>query len=459
MVKNGFLVMIGGFFLLNAYAQTQPKFIITPATANGNVANISTLGQATLSYQVRNNTDLTRQLTLGFIPGVSLISGSTNNCPNPFTLAPNASCTMTIGINGSQVKSTAIHRGPIVCKTEGAGDNSPSPFLCSQPSVADALNVSIVPAFIYNGSFAEPIVERCFVDSATGKVSDCIDSGAILTTAYPAIGMTLNSSRTLLYVLSYTAPARVTRCVVDKFNGLISDCQATSLSTTATGANQQNIALNPNDSKIYITFAGNNGTDKQIYMCTVNLSTGLVNNDCVASATLGPRAGDGGYFRPIDITINKAGTMAYVSGDYYPNVEPPASTGIVSCSISQSTGLFTTCANLEAPVAGGVTAITLTADQTQLYTLGLDYSDDNLGYISLCNIPSNGVVNSCTPAGPFDFGFGSGLVVNSQKTMAYVAAQRYGQISECPIDTATGLVKTCKNEAQTNVEPHVLALR
>lgn len=93
-------------------------------------------------YQIVNNTKITRILTMVPIPGVTQLLGP-NLCGNPFILAPQASCLLNLQLNASLM--TSIHSGPVICKTKGSGDNSPSPFLCSQPSFQEQLNVEVSP--------------------------------------------------------------------------------------------------------------------------------------------------------------------------------------------------------------------------------------------------------------------------------------------------------------------------
>ncbi|KTD61869.1 serine hydrolase domain-containing protein [Legionella spiritensis] len=93
-------------------------------------------------YQIVNNTKISRLLTMSPIDGVNQLTGS-GLCSNPFLLAPNQSCILNLQLNASLMKS--VHSGPVICKTKGGGDNSPSPFLCSQPSFQDQLNVEITP--------------------------------------------------------------------------------------------------------------------------------------------------------------------------------------------------------------------------------------------------------------------------------------------------------------------------
>ncbi|MFC3907747.1 RCC1 domain-containing protein [Legionella dresdenensis] len=121
-----------------SYATATPKFTITPLTST--TLRVSQSDIAVVNYQVTNNTQITRQLTIQPITGVAQITGG-GNCSSPFTLAPHQSCTLSLRINGSQMTGN-INGGPVVCKTFGSGNSQPDPFLCSQPAVSGVLNVT-----------------------------------------------------------------------------------------------------------------------------------------------------------------------------------------------------------------------------------------------------------------------------------------------------------------------------
>ena len=109
---------------------TQPKFTIIPTIP---VRNILT---SVAQYRVTNQTKITRSLTIVPIQGVSQIIGGINSCGTVFTLAQGESCLLTL------TSSTTISDTPVqVCKTN-YNDNNPDPFLCSQTSPEDNLNLS-----------------------------------------------------------------------------------------------------------------------------------------------------------------------------------------------------------------------------------------------------------------------------------------------------------------------------
>ncbi len=131
-------------FMLHAVAQ--PKFTLVPMTPT--TLSLNPTDTAVVQYRVTNQTNITRTLTIMPIAGITQITTPTLlvpnlECPNPFTLASMQSCLLTLELNGSSLPDR-VTNGPVVCKTQGPGNNSPDPILCSQPSQADSLNITLL---------------------------------------------------------------------------------------------------------------------------------------------------------------------------------------------------------------------------------------------------------------------------------------------------------------------------
>lgn len=145
MSKKNFLNFLIIFFLGGIsvlYAATQPKFSIIPTTST-NVL-IPRDNFQVVQYRVTNNTKITRTLTMKPIPGITQNTIGPGFCGNPFTLAHGESCLLTLPIIASQLQTHRISGGPVICKTQSDSDNSPNPFLCSQPAKADILRVLLI---------------------------------------------------------------------------------------------------------------------------------------------------------------------------------------------------------------------------------------------------------------------------------------------------------------------------
>ncbi|MDR3504317.1 MAG: serine hydrolase [Legionella sp.] len=96
----------------------------------------------TVQYTVKNNSKKIRTLTLKPMPGVEEVSG-TGLCHSPFNLAPGQSCFLNLKLTASQM-GAGSHAGPVVCQAKG-NTNIPNPLLCYGPSLADQLNIKIIP--------------------------------------------------------------------------------------------------------------------------------------------------------------------------------------------------------------------------------------------------------------------------------------------------------------------------
>ena len=123
------------------HAETQPKFTIIPTTPTTLAVQFNQV--ATIQYLLTNQTKVTRTLNIS-IPSIRGVTQTSNigDCTNPVTLAPHQSCNLTLKVVGL-ILPVGVNSGAIkVCKTKGAGDYSPDPFLCSQTSQSNELHVT-----------------------------------------------------------------------------------------------------------------------------------------------------------------------------------------------------------------------------------------------------------------------------------------------------------------------------
>ncbi|KTD53680.1 protein with a bacterial immunoglobulin-like domain protein [Legionella santicrucis] len=132
-------------------ALSKPTFSIVATTPTQVI--VPSTGAVKVHYQVTNNTKLTRTLTMVPIKGISQNTSGLENCKSPFTLAPNQSCLLSLQLNGNELPASYLG-GPMVCKTNGPKDPSPSPFLCSRPSAESILSIKVAPLLaikVYHG--------------------------------------------------------------------------------------------------------------------------------------------------------------------------------------------------------------------------------------------------------------------------------------------------------------------
>jgi alpha-tubulin suppressor-like RCC1 family protein len=140
-MKKTILGLLIASLAINAGSASKPKFSVVPV-GNPNV-NLPLLGIQAVAFQVTNNTKLTRTLTFKPTNGVIQNTTGPGVCKSPFTLAYGQSCFLTLIASENNADFNFSNEGPIVCKTNGNGDNNPNPFLCSQPDENQRLTISI----------------------------------------------------------------------------------------------------------------------------------------------------------------------------------------------------------------------------------------------------------------------------------------------------------------------------
>jgi hypothetical protein len=137
-IKRLFSRMIVGtvlFFLMISIHAGTPLWTFLPLTPT--TISVSVSGSATIQYTVTNKSRKSHTLVMTRITGISQIT-TAGNCPNPFTLGYLQSCTLTLQVSGSKLQGNVLG-GPKVCQ-QGP------PFQCYQPSQANSLNITLIPA-------------------------------------------------------------------------------------------------------------------------------------------------------------------------------------------------------------------------------------------------------------------------------------------------------------------------
>jgi len=123
-------------------AAAQPLFEIIPLTQS--TLQLGRNQVVTVQYRVTNKTSVTRSLTMQPVVGITQQISGDNYCDNPFTLTTNQSCLLSLSLDGSMLSSN-VKSIPVICKTQGNGDNSPDPFLCSRPSFLNSIQITGIP--------------------------------------------------------------------------------------------------------------------------------------------------------------------------------------------------------------------------------------------------------------------------------------------------------------------------
>lgn len=420
--QNKSLLFIASMFIMLSSTMlhaAEAKFNIVPVGDTITSFLLPSNFTETVRYQVTNQTKITRTLTIQPITGVSQTTTGDGVCVSPFTLASQQSCILTLVINGSQVPATGINGGPVVCKTKGANNTNPDPSLCSQPSRANTLAVSITTAgqraYIAN-QFGNSI-SFCQVNPATGFLSNC----AITATGLGGPeGVGFNPAGTFFYAANATNNT-VTVCQVNTATGALSGC------TNAGGSGfdlPDGIAFSPDGTILYVS---NGGGGSSVSACLINTATGQLSS-CVTNTS--PTFGTAG-----DMAVNAAGTLAYIVNRSNDTVSV--------CNVSGQT--VNSCNDLSGSFINAPEGITLSP-------LGLRAYIANAGdaKIILCDIRQDGtgLLANCSPtSGEFR---GTGNVgINSLGTFAYVPNEITNEVFVCNVDLATGQLSSCQRSRGT----------
>jgi DNA-binding beta-propeller fold protein YncE len=415
MKNNSILVLIAGLLLLGStmLQAAQAKFSIIPTAGSVTSFLLPNNFTETVSYQVTNQTNITRTLTIVPMPGVSQLIGS-DTCQNPFTLSPQQTCTLTLTINASQIPSSGINGGPVVCKTKSANDASPDLFLCSQPDPTNTLAVSVTNTagqHIYVANQFANSVSYCQVNIATGLLTQC----AVTATGLDGLeGTGFNPAGTFFYSANALSNS-ISVCQVNAATGALSGCT----DSGGTGFNLPNaISFSPDGSVLYTS---NLGGTQNVSACLVNATTGLLSS-CVNN--LSPTFG-----APAGMAVNSAGTFAYVAN---------RSTSTISvCNVSGQT--VTSCNDLSGNFIDEPEGVTLDAANLHAYITNAGSKQ-----VVVCDILQNGtglLANCSVTNGDFE-GTGS-IGFNNLGTVAYVPNQLLNAVFECNVTLGSGQLSGC----------------
>ncbi|MGL6029299.1 MAG: hypothetical protein ACRC0M_05905 [Legionella sp.] len=191
-----------------------PLWTYTPLTQT--TITVTANDTATVRYQVTNQSRKTHTLTMKSIPGVTQITTS-GNCPTPFVLGYQQSCTLNLSINGSALNGHVLG-GPIVC-SQG------NPNQCYQPSAANSLHITKGPAVDY---------------TVGGSLFGL--SGTLVLENNGGDALTLNADGT--FTFSNALPPGSSYLVTVQSQPATQTCTVTNGSGTITNANITNVTVN-----------------------------------------------------------------------------------------------------------------------------------------------------------------------------------------------------------------------
>src|SRR5690606_31281052 len=113
----------------------RPLWTFEPLTAT--TISVATNSTAVVQYLVTNQSRKVHTLALKPIPGITQTTTGLGICGNPFVLTGQASCTLSLVIDGNQLNQP-ITDGPVVCQAGSLNQ-------CYRPGAANVLSVTLAP--------------------------------------------------------------------------------------------------------------------------------------------------------------------------------------------------------------------------------------------------------------------------------------------------------------------------
>ena len=391
---------------------TTPTYITVPANR-----------QAHIQYKVTNNTAITRTLTMVPIPNVTQLTNDSSQCPNPFILAKNQSCNLTLLVDGASQTST-YSGGPVVCKTKSDG-RTPDPFLCSQPN--DSMQLYIYPASavtptlhkLYVSNWDGNSISLCYINSG-GDLQHCLVSAVSNTFANPEA---LAVGGDFLFVANIGGG--MSSCAIDSITGELSNCKNATNNLNAAQIYAPD-GIKISGSTAYISNAGGlNPLHEGVTACTVG------SGDLTACAFT---QGNANFSTPSDLALltdtvyvtnfqsvyttycQAAGGLCGTSGTV--NTSPPD-------LLNEPEGLF----------------ITRFSSIDYAY-----FTNHGNNTVTLCQVTTGPSLTNCSFTDGYFTGFGNLTILNNP-LKAYIPSG-LKTISICDVDGIDGMLSNCVNSTE-----------
>lgn len=421
MNKYALIVFLLAIKVIPCLANSQPTISL--------VANSSTLvmipanRQTYVKYKVTNHTSVTRTLTMVPIPNVSQSTQNQSDCSNPFTLAPNQSCNLTLYVNGA-LQQANYSGGPVICKTK-RGTNTPDPYFCSQPEKSMELFIypeaAITPAAnkLYVSNWDGGSISLCYINEL-GDLNHCLVSAVSDTFLNPEA---LAIKDQYLYVANIGGG--VSSCSIDASSGELTGCiNAISYTQNPPVYGPDGIAIQ--DSTAYISNSGLDDLTKQgVTTCTVD-GPNLTNCNFTK--------GDASFSIPSDLALfdNTVYVTNFESQTTYCAIDNPLcinpNEGMISGTadlLSEPEGLFITAIN------------------------GLDYAyftNHGNNTVTLCKITAPTTFTDCATTEGYFTGFGN-LTLLASPLKAYIPSG-LKTIAICDVNPDDGTLSNCVNSKE-----------
>lgn len=423
MKKHLLLISSAALLCNSTQASTEAKFSLVANTPTSVIVPANR--HALVQYQVTNNTALTRKLVMTAVPNVTQRTSDSSDCANPFTLAPGASCNLTLYIDGSTL-TRSYFGGPVVCKTM-SNSNQPDPYLCSQPEESMTLSIkpssAVTPSVnkLYVTNWNGNSVSLCYLE--TGNLSYCLVSGVGNSFANPEA---LAASGNYLFVANIGGG--MSSCLIDAVTGELSNCANAVPDPLAPIHAPDGISII--GSTAYISNSGPEAFNQGVTECQVSGST-LTN--CVFTQ------GDASFAVPSDLaTFNNT---VYVTNFMSQDVQT------VYCTIGSP---LCTTATGEGTISG---TTTLLANPEGIYFATVNaveyayFTNNGNNSVVVCEVQSPTNFANCAVTGGHFTGFGN-LAVLSSPLKAFIPSG-LKSLSSCDVSTVDGSLTNCVSANNT----------
>ncbi|MCX7117286.1 MAG: hypothetical protein NTW94_05185 [Legionellales bacterium] len=420
MKKYLSLIYLLCFIVTPNHANTQPKFGLVASTQT--TVTVPANRHALVQYRVTNRTSITRTLTMVPIPNVVQRTDDPSQCSNPFVLAPNQSCNLTLFINGA-TQQRAYSGGPVVCKTQ-AHTNIPDPFLCSQPASNMVLTIFQAPPVapttnkLYVSNWSGDSISLCYLHS--GNLVNCLVSAVSGTFLNPE-ALAINDG--VLFVANIGGG--ISSCVIDPVTGDLSTCQNAVTTPNPPIFGPDGIAIL--GGQAFIADSGPASLNQGVTVCDIS---GQFLTNCTFTK------GDASFSVPSDLAI--ADHTVYVTNfnslTTYCTVADPL------CTTASGEGSISGTASLLNEPEG----LFMTSINSVQYAYFTNHGNNT---IVLCTVLSSTDFSNCLVTGGYFTGFGNLTLLNSE-LKGYIPSG-LNSINICDVNVSDGTLSNCLNSTES----------
>lgn len=384
-----------GLFFLTTVAFSAPLFSVD---SNGNYLTVTTTSTKTLNVGIKSTGFSFSNCTLDTASGYCRFTLNNTQSQNlllagPATQPVLSLCTFSNrnAINTCQTVNLAERFAYVVNYTgfsvslcpidSSTGALGTCTMTLPDPTFLAPMGIALNP----KGTFAY-VTTRPYNAGGPNSTSVCpINSDGSygqcsLSTAYfkgPWF-LTLNAQGTKAYVANgFTSPPinTISTCSIDTTDGTIASCTSFSDPTFNVPVA---IKLNSAGTLAYVTNTGVGGNGVNVSLCPVNTADGSL-RPCVSMT-------DPTFQGPAGITLNSKGTIAYVA-----NYQVQNGATVSLCPINtRNGGIFKPCTALNSPVFSGPIGITLNKAGTFAYI-----TENKSNQVSVCPINADGTFGTC----------------------------------------------------------------